>query len=241
MSTNSRIADCLQQTLPRCWLSFAVWLIPYACAQLYQPCSGGHEELFHPCWLSGVCRTFEMLVDGLTESKSRGKNVFRVAPQSHNPFLQGRILSLAPELFFDRPRKNTGCFAVYQTSHNLKIYDTDTFVMRKPQLADCPFGICKRLATKKSYSILWPPWKATRSLLRTYLLFRGNAFKNGMYAPCLSEHCTKSQSKTNGHDPGSSLQKKKTHSCKWIQNRLGFWIPRRGFQIPGAGFLIFFQ
>ena len=81
--------------------------------------------------------------------------------------------------------------------------------MPKPQLADCPFGICKRLATKKIYSILWPPWKATRSLLRTHLLFRGNAFKNGVYAPCLSEHCTKSQSKTNGHDPGSSLQKKK--------------------------------
>ena len=92
--------------------------------------------------------------------------------------------------------------------------------MPKPQLADCPLGICKRLATKKSYSILWPPWKSTRSLLRTHLLFRGNAFKNGVYAPCLSEHCTKCQSKTNGHDPGSSLQTKKTHSCKWIQDRL---------------------
>ena len=79
--------------------------------------------------------------------------------------------------------------------------------MPKPQLADYPFGI---LATKKSYSFLWPPWKATGSLLRTHLLFRGNAFKNGVYAPCLSEHCTKSQSKTNGHDPGSSLQKKKS-------------------------------
>lgn len=47
---------------------------------------------------SGACRTFEMLVHGLTESKSREKNVFRVAPQSHNPFLQKRILFLAPEL-----------------------------------------------------------------------------------------------------------------------------------------------
>ena len=136
---------------------FAVWLIRYACAQLYQPCSGSHEQLFHPRWLFGVCRTFEMLVDGLTESKSREKNVFRVAPQSHNPFSQERILSLAPELSFDRLRKNKGCFAVYQTSYNPKIYYTDTFVMPKPQLADCPFGICKRLATKKSYSILWPP------------------------------------------------------------------------------------
>ena len=113
--------------------------------------------------------------------------------------------------------------------------------MPKPQLAYCPFGICKRLATKKSYSILWPPWKATRSLLRTHLLFRGNAFKNGVYSPCLSEHCTKCQSKPNGHDPGSSLQTKKTHSCKWIQDRLGIWIPRRGFQIPGTGFLVFFS
>ena len=43
---------------------------------------------------SGACRTFEMLVHGLTESKSREKNVFRVAPQSHNPFLQERILFL---------------------------------------------------------------------------------------------------------------------------------------------------
>ena len=24
--------------------------------------------------------------------------------------------------------------------------------------------------------------------------------------------------------------------CKGIQNSLGFWIPRRGFQIPGPGF-----
>ena len=24
--------------------------------------------------------------------------------------------------------------------------------------------------------------------------------------------------------------------CKRIQNSLGFWIPRRGFQIPGTGF-----
>ena len=65
----------------------------------------------------------------------------------------------APELSFDRPRKNTGCFPVYQTSYNPKIYDTDTFVMRKPQLADCPFGIRRRLATTKSYSILWPPFE----------------------------------------------------------------------------------
>lgn len=43
---------------------------------------------------SGACRTFEMLAHGLTESKSREKNVFRVAPQSHNPFLQERILFL---------------------------------------------------------------------------------------------------------------------------------------------------
>lgn len=108
---------------------------------------------------SGACRTFEMLVHGLTESKSREKNVFRVAPQSHNPFLQERILFLAPELSFDRPRKNTGCFPVYQTSYDPKIYDTDTFVMRKLQLADCPFGIRRRLATTKSYSILWPPFE----------------------------------------------------------------------------------
>ena len=113
--------------------------------------------------------------------------------------------------------------------------------MRKPQLADCPFGICKRLATKKSNSILWPPWKATRSLLWTHLLFRGNAFKNGVYSPCLSEHCTKCQSKTNGHDPGSSLQKKKTHSCKWIQDRLGFWIPRRDFRFQVLDSCYFFS
>ena len=25
-------------------------------------------------------------------------------------------------------------------------------------------------------------------------------------------------------------------SCEGIQDRLGFWIPRRGFQIPGTGF-----
>ena len=42
----------------------------------------------------------------------------------------------------------------------------------------------------------------------THLLFRSNAFKNGVHAPCLSEHCTKRQSKTNGHDPGASLQRK---------------------------------
>ena len=113
-------------------LFFAVWLIPYACAQLYQPCSGGHAHLFRPCWLSGACRTFEMIVHGLTESKSRGKKCFsRRSPISQSVL----ILSLAPELSFDRPRKNTGCFAVYQTSYNPKIYDTDTFVMRKPQLA----------------------------------------------------------------------------------------------------------
>ena len=102
----------------------------------------------------------ELLKCWLTAQLNRNqekKNVFRVAPQSHNPFSQVRILSLAPELSFDRLRKNKGCFAVYQTSYNPKIYYTDTFVMPKPQLAYCPFGICKRLATKKSYSILWPP------------------------------------------------------------------------------------
>lgn len=52
MSTNSRIPDCLKQTLPSCWLSFAICLIPYACAQLYQPCSGGLAQLLRPWWLS---------------------------------------------------------------------------------------------------------------------------------------------------------------------------------------------
>ena len=108
MSTNSRIPDCLQQIFAG-FLSLRMRTV--VSALQWRP--GTVASSLLAISDSGACRAFEMLVHGLTESKSREKNVFRVAPQSRNPFLQERILSLTPELSFDRLRKNTGCFAVY--------------------------------------------------------------------------------------------------------------------------------